>query len=122
MAKLGGGVDELGGDLLQLPSLGGLEEGLPQSDDSLLGAHHGALDHEVVLIDHTIVREPAHRGDVLLSQIKLGGGVVLDAALANLVNLLVQLGTVVVAILTSAGHRPLNGSRMPSTNTSHLHG
>lgn len=38
----------------------------------------------------------------------------------NLVNLLVELSPVVVAVLTSTGHSPLNGGRMPGTNTGHL--
>lgn len=36
------------------------------------------------------------------------------------VDLLVELSPVVVTVLTSAGHRPLDGSRMPGTDTSHL--
>src|SRR5690348_15354656 len=39
VAKLGGGVDELELDLFESGARGLSQEGLPQSDDSLLGAH-----------------------------------------------------------------------------------
>ena len=41
-------------------------------------------------------------------------------AQANLVDLLVDLCTVVVTLLTSTGHRESHTGRMPSTNTGHL--
>lgn len=65
--------------------------------------------------------------DALVGQIILSGGVVLHqlsilcvVALANLVDLLVDLCTVVVTLLTGTGHRESHTSRMPSTNTGHL--
>ena len=42
------------------------------------------------------------------------------SSLANLVNLLVHLSTVVVTILTSTGNSVGNPSRMPGTNTGNL--
>ena len=35
---------------------------LRRVDDALLDAHHGALDHDVVLVDLSVVREAAQRG------------------------------------------------------------
>ena len=78
VTELGGSIDELGGDLLQLPPLGRAEEGLPDGDDALLGANDGTLDHQVVLVDLTVVGEATHGGDALLSKIELGRGVVVD--------------------------------------------
>ena len=51
---------------------------LAKSDDTLLGAHAATLDHDEVIVHFTIVRETAHGGDGLLSQIVLGRCVVFD--------------------------------------------
>jgi hypothetical protein len=65
--KLGRGVDELELDLLERQPGGLLQQGLAEGDDPLLGANAAALDHEVVSLHHTVMREATHRGDVLLS-------------------------------------------------------
>lgn len=78
MTHLGRGVDELELDLLQSRALGVLQQRLAQGDDALLGANAAALDHDEVVVDLTIVGEATHGGDALVSQIVLGGGVVLD--------------------------------------------
>lgn len=41
-------------------------------------------------------------------------------AFAYAVDLLVDLGTVMVSLLTSTGHTELNSARMPSSNTGNL--
>lgn len=51
---------------------------LSKGDDTLLGASNATLDHEEVVVDFTVVGETTHGCDRLLSQIVLGGGVVLD--------------------------------------------
>lgn len=69
------------------------------------------------------MRESTQWGDVLLSDISIGGGVVLGSsslALADSVDLLVQLGSVEVSGLTSSGNTPGNSSGMPSSDTSDL--
>lgn len=65
--------------------------------------------------------------DALVGQIILCRGIVLHqlailvvVALANLVDLFVDLCTVVVTLLTSTGHRERHAGRMPGTNTGHL--
>lgn len=73
-------------------------ERLAQSDDTLLGTGDGALEHEVVVLDDTIVREATHRGDGLLGDIRLGRSVTVVGAESDAVDLLVQLGTVVVTV------------------------
>lgn len=67
------------------------------------------------------------RVDALVGQIVLSGGVVLHklsilgvVALADLVDLLVDLCAVVVTLLTSTGHGEGHTGRMPGTNTGHL--
>lgn len=71
--------------------------------------------------------EATHRGDALLSQVIIGGTVVLDqlAVLGldgstDAVDLLVDLGTMMVTLLTSTSNRELDATGMPGTDTSHL--
>jgi len=120
VAELGGGIDELKVDLLGHPVLGAREDGLAEHDATLLGSHNLALDEEVVLVDLTVVGEATHGGDVLLDGIGSAGGVVLDTVDltgTDLVDLLVDLGTAMVAHLTDTADRPLDGGGMPSTDT-----
>lgn len=75
------------------------------------------------MVDDTVVWEATHGGNVLLNSISLSGSVVGNTSVctsAETVDLLVDLGTRVVALLTCAGDRPLDGSWMPSSNTSNL--
>ena len=96
MSKLGSSVDELDGNLLQSGSLGLWEEGLSQGDDSLLGSWASSLDHNIVLVDNSIVWESSHWSDVLLGDIKGGGGLVGFLSLdTDAINLLVHLSTMV---------------------------
>jgi len=120
VTDLGGGIDELEGDFLQSGSLGLGQERLTEGENTLLGSHHGPLDHEPVLVNLTIVREASHRGDALLGQIVSGASVVLFLLLSDTVDLLVDLGSVVVSVLTGTGNLELNTSRMPSTDTGDL--
>lgn len=73
-------------------------KGLAQGDDTLLGTGDGALEHEVVVLDDTIVRETTHGGDGLLGDIRLGGSIAVVGAETDAIDLLVQLGTVVVTV------------------------
>lgn len=69
-----------------------------------------------------------HQGvDALVGQVVLCGGVALHqlavlgvVALADLVDLLVDLCAVVVALLTGTGHREGHTGRMPGTDAGHL--
>lgn len=60
------------------------------------------------------------RGDLLVDDVKLGGCVLLVAALTDTVDLVVDGGTVVVAVLTGTGDGPLDVRRMPGTDTGDL--
>jgi len=122
VADLGRGIDELEVDLLESGSGDLREEGLPEGDDSLLGASDATLEHHPVLVDHTVVGETTHGGDGLLGEIVLGGGSVgLDSqSLTDSVDLLVDLSSLVVTVLTSAGNLELDTSRMPSSNAGNL--
>jgi len=120
VAVLGGGVDELQVDGLQVGSLGDSHQTLSQGHRSLSGASNTSLDHEPVLVDLSVVREATHRGDALLGQIALGGGTLGVTLLANAEHSLVDLGTVVVTLLTSTGNTDTDTSRVPSTDTRNL--
>jgi len=94
VTELGGGIDELGHALLQSGTRGLGEQGLSEGEHTTLGADDATLEHEVLLVDDTVVRETTERGDGLLGEIVLGHGVVgvLLDGLADLVDLLVHLG------------------------------
>ena len=128
MAELGGSIDELELDLLDGDTAGLCEERLTEGDEALLDTGDGALEHNVVLVHLTIVGEATNWGDALNSQVELGHGIVgvLDDTLVvadtlgDPVDLLVHLGTMMVAVLTSTGHRVRDTRRMPRTNTGNL--
>ena len=117
---LGRSIDELDIEGLQVRTLGNRHHTLAKSDGTLAGTSNATLDHEEILVDLAVVRETTHGGDALLGQIRLGGtrhGVTL---LADAKHTLVDLGTVMVTLLTSAGNGGFNAGRMPSTNTGDL--
>lgn len=69
------------------------------------------------------MRETTHGGNVLLNGIVGSLGVVLnttDSTSTDTVDLLVELGTAMVTMLTSTSDRPLDGSGMPGTDTTDL--
>ena len=51
---------------------------LSQSEDTLLGSNTTSLDHDKVLLDQTVMGEPAHGVDGLIGQVVIGGSIVLD--------------------------------------------
>jgi len=121
MSVLGRRVDELDLELLGLPRLGAWEQSLADNDRSLAGSHDATLDQEEVIVDFTVVRETTHWGNVLVNGIGLAHGVVADAVLGtdtHSVDLLMEVGSRVVTLLTTAGNSPLDGGRMPRSDTS----
>jgi len=75
------------------------------------------------VVDNTVVGEATKRSNVLLNSISLGGSVVLGATNStgtDSVDLLVEFSSAVVAELTGTGDGPLNGSGMPSSDTTDL--
>jgi len=123
VTKLGGGIDEFKVDVLVHPVLSAREDRLTEHNSALLGAHDLTLDEEVILINFTVVRETTQRSDVLLNSISRASSVILSTVNftnTNVVDLLVDLGTGVVAALTDTANSPLNGSGVPSTDTTDL--
>mmetsp|Transcript_109863 Transcript_109863/g.153989 ORF Transcript_109863/g.153989 Transcript_109863/m.153989 type:complete len:364 (+) Transcript_109863:1003-2094(+) len=101
------------------------EQALSEDKGSLSDTDASTLDHDEVVLNNTVVGETTHGGDGLLSQIVISGSV-LSATLivdtdTDSVDLLVDLGSVVITILTGSGDGVLNSSRMPrsdATNSS----
>jgi len=120
VTDLGGGIDELEGDLLEGRTGGLREEGLTESDNTLLWATDTTLNHQPILVDLTVTDEATHRGNSLLGRIVVALGVLRIFTLTDTVDLLVDLGTVMVTVLTSTRDLELNASRMPSTDTGNL--
>jgi len=120
MSELRGSVDELEGDLLEGSARGLRDEALSQGEDPLLDSDGGALDHEEVFVDDAVVGETAHGVDGLLSEIDGRRTAVLVVAATDSVDLLVDLSPVMEPVLTSAGNRPLDSTRMPGSDTSNL--
>ena len=96
--KLRRGIDELQLDLLEIPAGSVDHERLPEGDDTLLGTGNRALEEEEIVLDDTIVREATHGRDLLLGNVRLGGGVGSILTRANSVNLLVKFSAVVVTV------------------------
>jgi len=127
VTELGGGIDALEVDLLQVLSLVVNQEWLSEEDWSLSHAHAGSLDHDEVVLDVTVVWEATNWVDALLGQVGLGGTVVhVDLAALGLVagaqsvDLLVDFDSVVVAFLTASSNGVADSRWMPSTNTGDL--
>jgi len=127
MAQFRAGIDELKVDGLKSRALGVHQERLSQGDDALLGADAAALDHQEVVVDLTVVRETTHWSDCLIGDVVLGRGVVLHNlsilgvnASADTVDLLVDLSSVMVTLLTGASNGEGDTRWMPGSNTSNL--
>ncbi len=85
MSELGRGVDELEVDLLEGTAAGAGVHALAQSQHTLVDTDGAALEHEVVVLDQTVVGESTERVDALLGQIVVRRGVVRDELAVNLV-------------------------------------
>ena len=100
---------------------------MTQTSPSIFTKVHHYLDHQEVLLDLSVVREASHGVDGLVGQVIVSGGVVLDqlallhlVTLTDSVDLLVDLSSVMVTLLTSSRHSVLDPAGMPSSNTSDL--
>ena len=71
--------------------------------------------------------EPTHGVDGLIGQVVIGGSIVLDKLailhvepITDIVDLFVDLGTMVVSLLTSTSNSVLDTARMPGFDTGDL--
>merc|ERR1719147_675566 len=107
--------------------LGVGQQRLAEGEHALLGANTAALKHNEVLLDLPILREASHGVDGFVGQVILCGGIVLDqlailhlVTLTHSVDLLVDLGSVMVSLLPRPGYSALYPAGMPGSNTSNL--
>jgi len=120
VSKLGGSIDELDIDGLQVLPGRMLHQRLTQNQGTLLNSNNGSLHHHPVLADQSVVNESSHGVDALLGQIGLGLTAVVVSLLSNTVNLLVHFGTVEVSVLTGTGNSVTDTGRVPRSNTGNL--
>jgi hypothetical protein len=123
VSVLGGGVNEFDVKDFGLPGLGAGEESLADDNGSLAGSHDSTLDEEVIVVDNTVVGEATDGGDVLVDRISVAHGVVsasVDGTGSDTVDLLMDVGTGMVTLLTTAGDSPLDCGRMPRSDTGDL--
>jgi len=113
VSQLGGSIDELDVDGLEVLPGGMVHQRLTKDQSTLLNSNSGTLEHDPVLVDLSIVGESSHRSDALLSKISSGTARAGISLLSNAVDLLVHLGTVEVSILTGTGHSSGHTCRMP---------
>jgi len=127
VAKLGSRVDQRQSDHFGGRSLGLREQRLADVENALPDADARALEHDVVLLDHAVVRETAHRVDRLLRDVLLRHGVVgyqlavlHVESVSDAVDLLVDLRAVMITLLSDAGDRIGDSGRMPGADASHF--
>jgi len=127
VTELGGGVDPFQVDLLESSTLGVGDERFAEGEDPLLGSDAAALEHHKVVLDFAVVGEATHWSDGFIGEISLSGSVVLDKftavlvdSLTDSVDLLVDLGTMMVTFLTRSSDRVGDSGRMPRTDASDL--
>ena len=100
---------------------------LSKSKNTLLRSNTTSLDHDEILFNLSVVRESSHWVDRFVSQVVFGGGVVFDQlailgmeSITDVIDLLVDLGTVMVSLLTGTSDGELDSGRMPCSNTGNL--
>ena len=93
---------------------------LAERENTLADTSAAALDEQEVVLDQTVAHKGTERVDVLLRNVVVGGPVGLVVTLANAVDLLVGLGTVVVTVLTSTGDTVHDLRRVPCSNAGDL--
>jgi len=127
VSHFGGGIDKGQFDGFHSGTGSLLEEGLSEGDWTLLGAHNTSLDHDEIVLDQTVVNETTDGVDGFVSDIGGGGSIVAHVlavnsvvASSNAVDLLVDLRTVVVSLLSGSGHGEGHTRRMPGSDTGDL--
>ena len=121
MAHLARCIDEFERNLFGSNTSRLFEQGLSQGNDSLSRAHDRTLDHDVVVLDDTVVTKATHRGDFFLSRIVLSVRAERSFfRFTNLVNLLVDFRSVVITVLTWTGDSEADSRRVPGTDASNL--
>ena len=100
---------------------------LSKSKNTLLRSNTTSLDHDKILFNLSVVGESSHWVDRFVCQVVFGGGVVFDQlsilgveSITDVIDLLVDLGTAMVSLLTGTSDGELDSGRMPCSNTGNL--
>jgi len=127
MSHFGGGIDKGQFDGFHSGTRSLLEERLSEGDWTLLRSHNTSLDHDEIVLDQTVVNETTDGVDGFVSDIRGGGTIVAHiltinsvVTSSNAVHFLVDLGTVVVSLLSRSGDREGHTRRMPRSDTGDL--
>merc|ERR1719245_2825440 len=98
-----------------------------QGENPLLRSNAATLQHDEILFHLPVVRESTHGCNSLISQVIICGSVILyELAILHVVSsthpvdLLIDLSSVVVSLLTSSWYGELDPARMPGSNTGNL--
>jgi len=98
VTKLGRSVDKLELDLFQISPGSVHHQTLTNRQYSLLRSGHATLEHQEIVLDDTIMGEATQWCDGLVGRIRVGGTVLLVTGSTNTINLLVEFGTMMVAV------------------------
>ena len=123
MSKFAGSINEFQIDFLKSSSIDLREQRFSQHKDSLLRSNAASFDHDEVILNDSVMREPSEGCDILLREIIVCGGIVLSTSsgtLSESEDLLVHFGSVMVTRLTGSGNSPSDSFWMPGTDTTDL--
>jgi hypothetical protein len=118
-----GSIDEFKVDLFQSSSTDLGNQTLSENENFFLGSNDATFDHEEIFSDDSVMGESSDGGDILFSEVGIGGGIVGGSrtnSLSDSVNFLVHFGTVVISQLTSSRNSPSYTGRMPRSHTTNF--
>jgi len=119
MSKLGISIDKLELNLFEGDSGSLRDNALSKGDNSSLNSGASSLDHDKVLRDNSKSWKSSHRGNWLGRKIELGGSAV-SSGLSNSHNLVVDLRSVVISVLSSSSNSEGNSRWMPCSDACNL--
>jgi len=120
MSKLGGSIDKLEGNLFLRSTRSLSNEGLSEGNDSLLDSNGTSFQDQKVFSDISVSGETSQRCNGLFGDIRFSGSRTSISSFSDSVNLLVDLGSVMITILTSTSYSEGDSRWMPCSNTGDL--
>ncbi len=89
----------------------------PNNKRSFFSSNTTPFDHQEIVFNFTIMREPSHRSDLFLGQIEFGHRIALIFSFTDSENSFILLCSMMISVVTRSGDRPLDIGRMPGSNT-----
>lgn len=123
MSEFGWGINELDLKFMAWKSFCLWNKWLSDGNNSFSWSNNATSEHEEILIDYTVMGETTDWCNIFDMWILFCWCVInssSDCTSSNSVNLLIHSGSVEVTEITSSSDSPLDGSWMPSSNTSNL--